>query len=66
VKNLQIYLATIHTRKVKRVNLSIEIDLSKPPLMCADVYLRLQLLSHRIIKPHGIKSQWNALEFFLI
>ncbi len=41
-------------RKVKRVNLSIEIDLSKPASDVADVYLRLQLLSHRIVKPHGL------------
>ena len=41
-------------RKVKRVNLSIEIDLSKPASNVADVYLRLQLLSHRIVKPHGL------------
>ena len=41
-------------RKVKRVNLSIEIDLTKPAVDVADVYLRLQLLSHRIVKPHGL------------
>jgi len=41
-------------RKVKRVNLSIEIDLTKPATDVADVYLRLQLLSHRIVKPHGL------------
>ncbi len=41
-------------RKVKRVNLSIEIDLSKPASDVADVYLRLQLLSHRVVKPHGL------------
>lgn len=41
-------------RKVKRVNLSIEIDLTKPAKDVADVYLRLQLLSHRIVKPHGL------------
>jgi 2,3,4,5-tetrahydropyridine-2-carboxylate N-succinyltransferase len=41
-------------RKVKRVNLSLEIDLTKPAKDVADVYLRLQLLSHRIVKPHGL------------
>lgn len=41
-------------RKVKRVNLAIEIDLTKPAKDVADVYLRLQLLSHRIVKPHGL------------
>jgi len=41
-------------RKVRRVNLSIEIDLAQPAKDVADVYLRLQLLSHRIVKPHGL------------
>ena len=41
-------------RKVKRVNLSIEINLTKPASDVADVYLRLQLLSHRIVKPNGL------------
>lgn len=47
-------LTTDEIRKVKRVNLSIEIDLTKPAIDVADVYLRLQLLSHRIVKPHGL------------
>ena len=47
-------LTTDEIRKVKRVNLSLEIDLTKPAKDVADVYLRLQLLSHRIVKPHGL------------
>jgi 2,3,4,5-tetrahydropyridine-2,6-dicarboxylate N-succinyltransferase len=47
-------LITDEIRKVKRVNLSLEIDLTKPAKDVADVYLRLQLLSHRIVKPHGL------------
>lgn len=47
-------LTSDEIRKVKRVNLSIEIDLSKPAVDVADVYLRLQLLSHRIVKPHAL------------
>lgn len=47
-------LTTDEIRKVKRVNLSIEVDLSQPAKDVADVYLRLQLLSHRIVKPHGL------------
>jgi len=47
-------LTTDEIRKVRRVNLSIEIDLTKPAVDVADVYLRLQLLSHRIVKPHGL------------
>jgi 2,3,4,5-tetrahydropyridine-2-carboxylate N-succinyltransferase len=47
-------LTTDSIRKVKRVNLSVEIDLSQPAKDVADVYLRLQLLSHRIVKPHEL------------
>ena len=47
-------LTTDSIRKVKRVNLSIEIDLTQPAKDVADIYLRLQLLSHRIVKPHGL------------
>jgi 2,3,4,5-tetrahydropyridine-2-carboxylate N-succinyltransferase len=47
-------LTTDQIRKVRRVNLSIEIDLTQPAKDVADVYLRLQLLSHRIVKPHGL------------
>ncbi len=47
-------LTTDEIRKVKRVNLTLEVDLSKPAENVADVYLRLQLLSHRIVKPHGL------------
>jgi 2,3,4,5-tetrahydropyridine-2-carboxylate N-succinyltransferase len=40
-------------RKVKREIVSIEIDLTVAPSNAADAYLRLHLLSHRLIKPHG-------------
>jgi 2,3,4,5-tetrahydropyridine-2-carboxylate N-succinyltransferase len=50
-------LTTDEIRKVERINLSIEIDLSKPAKDVADVYLRLQLLSHRIVKPHGLNLE---------
>ncbi|NCX35339.1 MAG: 2,3,4,5-tetrahydropyridine-2,6-dicarboxylate N-succinyltransferase [Actinobacteria bacterium] len=40
-------------RRVKREIVSLEIDLALPPKDVADAYLRLHLLSHRIIKPHG-------------
>jgi 2,3,4,5-tetrahydropyridine-2-carboxylate N-succinyltransferase len=50
-------LTTDEIRKVKRINLSIEIDLNKPAKDVADVYLRLQLLSHRIVKPHGLNLE---------
>lgn len=40
-------------RSTKSELVSREIDLETAPLDAIDVYLRLHLLSHRIIKPHG-------------
>ena len=40
-------------RGVSREIASIEIDISAAPTTTLDVYLRLHLLSHRLIKPHG-------------
>jgi 2,3,4,5-tetrahydropyridine-2-carboxylate N-succinyltransferase len=41
-------------RGVSRELVSIEIDTSKAPADAADAYLRLHLLSHRLVKPHGL------------
>jgi 2,3,4,5-tetrahydropyridine-2,6-dicarboxylate N-succinyltransferase len=41
-------------RGVTRELVSIEIDISKAPTSAADAYLRLHLLSHRLVKPHGL------------
>ena len=40
-------------RGVKREVVSVEIDLESAPESVSDAYLRLHLLSHRVIKPHG-------------
>lgn len=40
-------------RQVTRESVALQIDLSVAPTSVADVYLRLHLLSHRIIAPHG-------------
>jgi len=40
-------------RGVTRVLVSIEIDLTVAPKDAKDAYLRLHLLSHRLVKPHG-------------
>jgi len=40
-------------RGVTREVVSIEIDLATPPVDAKDAYLRLHLLSHRLVKPHG-------------
>lgn len=41
-------------RGVRREFVSIEIDLAAAPKDVPDAYLRLHLLSHRIVKPHGL------------
>jgi 2,3,4,5-tetrahydropyridine-2-carboxylate N-succinyltransferase len=40
-------------RGVTREIVSIEINLIEPPKDAKDAYLRLHLLSHRLVKPHG-------------
>lgn len=52
-KNLESLVGVDEIRKVKREIISIEIDLAVAPQSAADAYLRLHLLSHRLIKPHG-------------
>ena len=41
-------------RAVTRELVSIEIDITKVPADAVDAYLRLHLLSHRLVKPHGL------------
>ncbi len=40
-------------RGITREVVSVEIDLSSAPVNAKDAYLRLHLLSHRLVKPHG-------------
>ncbi len=40
-------------RSITRKIVSIEIDLVEAPKDAVDAYLRLHLLSHRLVKPHG-------------
>ena len=43
-----------HARRVRREIRLVEIaDLDQPPADTADVWLRLHLLSHRLVRPHG-------------
>lgn len=44
-------------RKVSRKVVEIEIDLSAAPQSTIDVYLRLHLLSHRLVRPHGLNLE---------
>ena len=41
-------------RRVSKKAVAIEIELAKAPGDVSDAYLRLHLLSHRIVKPHGL------------
>lgn len=41
-------------RTVKKVAIEVIINLDDKPKDAADVYLRLHLLSHRLVKPHGV------------
>ncbi len=41
-------------RGVTKAAVDLEIDLDSAPASAADAYLRLHLLSHRLVKPHGL------------
>jgi 2,3,4,5-tetrahydropyridine-2-carboxylate N-succinyltransferase len=41
-------------RGIRLDQVSCEIDLDEPPKDVPDVYLRLHLLSHRLVQPHGV------------
>jgi 2,3,4,5-tetrahydropyridine-2,6-dicarboxylate N-succinyltransferase len=41
-------------RGTRAYALTRSIDLDAPPVDAADVYLRLHLLSHRLVRPHGL------------
>jgi len=51
---LSALVGTDVARGVSREVVSIEIDISNAPANAADAYLRLHLLSHRLVKPHGL------------
>ena len=42
-----------HARRVRREVVTVEVDLDAAPASTADVWLRLHLLSHRLVAPHG-------------
>ena len=51
--SLQSMVGPDDARGVSREIVSIEIDLAVAPKDARDAYLRLHLLSHRLVKPHG-------------
>jgi 2,3,4,5-tetrahydropyridine-2-carboxylate N-succinyltransferase len=44
-------------REITRALVKTEIELDKPPASVSDAYLRLHLLSHRLVKPHGLSLE---------
>jgi 2,3,4,5-tetrahydropyridine-2-carboxylate N-succinyltransferase len=52
--DLQALVSIDAIRGVSKELVSIEIDLDKAPTSVSDAYLRLHLLSHRLVKPHGL------------
>jgi len=51
--SLSALVGTDAIRDVRKEIVSIEIDLTAAPKDATDAYLRLHLLSHRVVKPHG-------------
>ena len=51
---LSALVGTDVARGVSRELVSIEIDVTQSPASAADAFLRLHLLSHRLVKPHGL------------
>jgi 2,3,4,5-tetrahydropyridine-2-carboxylate N-succinyltransferase len=52
--DLSEYLGEDNWRQISKKQVNIEIETDTPPIDVSDVYLRLQLLSHRIVKPNEI------------
>ena len=56
-QSLQALVGKDEIRGITRQLVSIEIDLNSAPADARDVYLRLHLLSHRLVKPHGLSLE---------
>ena len=54
---LKVLVGFDESRGVSREIASIEIDIALPPTSALDAYLRLHLLSHRLVKPHGVNLE---------
>lgn len=50
-------VGTDELRRVNRELVSLEINIAEAPQSAADAYLRLHLLSHRLVKPHGLSLE---------
>jgi 2,3,4,5-tetrahydropyridine-2-carboxylate N-succinyltransferase len=56
-EHLQAMVGRDEVRKVERVLVSREIVLNQKPVDASDAYLRLHLLSHRKVAPHGLSLE---------
>jgi 2,3,4,5-tetrahydropyridine-2-carboxylate N-succinyltransferase len=54
---LKVLVGKDEIRGVSKELVSIEIELDKAPTSVSDAYLRLHLLSHRLVKPHGLNLE---------
>ena len=57
VPNLSALAVADPIREITRSEVSIEISLDNSPADVSDAYLRLHLLSHRFVKPHGLSLE---------
>lgn len=57
INNFKSQVGEDSIRQVKKVPVEISIDLANAPKDVADVYLRLHLLSHRLVKPHAVNLE---------
>lgn len=55
--DLATLVAPDRIRNITRELMAREITLSEAPLDVADAYLRLHLISHRLVKPHGLSLE---------
>ena len=51
--DLSQFLGEDPIREISKNKVALEIDLDAPPSSVSDAYLRLHLLSHRMVQPHG-------------
>ena len=46
-------------RRVRTEVVRVRVDLDQPPASASDAYLRLHLLSHRLVRPHALNVEGN-------
>jgi 2,3,4,5-tetrahydropyridine-2-carboxylate N-succinyltransferase len=54
VNEFESLLGEDQIRNLRKIAVELSIDLAEKPKDAADVFLRLHLISHRLVKPHGL------------